>query len=264
MLSYSRGSKTTQLFSIPTQTIDLNQFIAYKTKSGKQTIKAFEISKQVTYKEYKQYLSAVKKDSSAKFYATQLPDSSIGTAEVFKKYISSSDYDNYPVMGISWDNAMNYCKWKTIKENKDSIKVIYRLPNCSEWLAAYSYLSENKIKNDLNGNYSDWLINSHDESILEFSPSQLDEKQPLFAYDWLYFHSKKDPIAMKRKLVIGNSYLYQQEKILLYSFSFYAFEGYKQIGFRFIKEKVSQSPINNKQKNSIAQSLIEHWNLSNK
>ena len=261
LASFAPAHKSAQLYSIPTQTINLYKSLAYNSRTSAQTIKAFQISEQVTYKEYKDYLTSIKKDSSATFYLTQLPDSSIGSAEVYKEYITSVEYDNFPVLGISWDNAMNFCKWKTQKENKDGIQVIYRLPNCSEWLAAYSYLSENKIKNDFNRNYSDWLVNAFDESVSHYAS---DTSSSQFIYDWLYFHASKDPLGYKRKLVIGNSYLYQQQNILFYLFSFYANEGYRQIGFRYVKETVSESPETGQNGKSIAQSLIEHWGLKNK
>lgn len=258
LASYAPARKSAQLFSIPTQTIDLYKLIADSSKSAIQTIKGFQISEQVTFKEYKEYLTSVKKDSSEIFYLSQLPDSSIGSAEVYRKYLNSSKFDNSPVLGISWENAMNYCKWKTLADNKDSIQFVYRLPNCSEWLAAYSFLTENKIKNDFNKNYSDWLINSKDESIYDF----INEIAPKpFEYDWMYFHSNNDPLALKRKQVIGNSYLYQQESILRYSFSFYANEGYRQIGFRYVKETISESPETYQNGRSIAKSLLEHWGI---
>lgn len=261
LLSYSPVNNLEQLFSIPTQTINLYKLIDFNLKETVQTIKAFKISEQVTYKEYKNYLASVKNDSSTNFYLTQLPDSTIGPAEVYKKYITSKDYDNFPVLGISWDNAMNFCKWKTRKENKDSIQFVYRLPNCSEWLAAYSYLSENKIKNDFNKNYSDWLINSKDESFYNFG-NNTSSKQ--FIYDWIYFHTSKDPAVLKRKQVIGNSYLYQPENILRYSFTFYANDGYRNVSFRYVKENVSESPKTYLIETNIAKSLIEHWGLKNK
>ena len=105
MASFSPSDKSAQLYSIPTQTINLYKSLAYNSRTSAQTIKAFQISEQVTYKEYKDYLTSIKKDSSATFYLTQLPDSSIGSAEVYKEYITSVEYDNFPVLGISWDNA---------------------------------------------------------------------------------------------------------------------------------------------------------------
>jgi Sulfatase-modifying factor enzyme 1 len=258
LASYAPARKSVHLFTIPTQTIDLYKLLDDSSKSAIQAVRGFQISEQVTFKEYKEYLNSVKKDSTEKFYLSQLPDSSIGSAEVYEKYLRSSRYDNYPVLGISWENAMNYCKWKTLADNRDSIQFVYRLPNCSEWLAAYSYLSENEIENDFNKNYSDWLINSKDESIYDY----LHEIAPKpFVYDWMYFHTSDAPLALKRKQVIGNSYLYQQESILFYSFNFYANEGYRQIGFRYVKETVSESPETYQNGRSIAKSLLEHWGV---
>ncbi len=259
--SYSTASKSARFYNIPTQTINQYELIGDNSKTTKQTINAFQISEFVTLKEYKNYLSSVKKDSSTEFYINQLPDSCIGSVDVYNKYLNSSAFDNFPVVGISWDNAMNFCKWKTINENKVNIQFIYRLPHCSEWLAAYSYLSKNKIKNDFNKNYSDWLINSKAESIFEVGL-----ESPLkFKYDWVYLHENKDQKVAKRKLVIGNSYLYQQENILRYKFNFYSYKGYRQISFRYVKEKVSESytAYHHKFEKNTAKSLLEHWGLKN-
>ena len=255
--------KPKALYDIPTQTLDLYKIINddFKRSPQSYTIKGFQVSQQVTFKEYKEYLTSVKKDSSVSFYRTQLPDSSISSPEVYKKYISNQVYESFPVLGISWDNAMNFCKWKTIRDNKDSIQFVYRLPNCSEWIAAYYYLNYKKIDNDFNKNYSDWTINSKDESAYDF---QNNKKLLPFHYDDLFFHRSKDQRVLKRKQVIGNSYLYEQENILRFQFSFYANAGYKQVSFRYIKEFVKQSSRIPHYNKSLAQILIEQWNLKSK
>ncbi len=261
MTSYTLTDKSVQLFDIPSQTINLFKILGDNSKGKDQTIKGCQISGLVTYKDYKEYLSAIKKDSSEAYYQTQLPDSNIGSTEVRNKYINSSEYNDFPVLGISWDNAMNFCKWKTLKENKDSIQFIYRLPNCSEWLAAYFYLSENKIKNDFNKNYSDWLLNSKDESFYDFNNSMKD----VFPFNYIYFHKKNDPLVLKRKFVIGDSYLFQQDKLLnYYSFSYYSSEGYRQVSFRYIKEPINQSEKVYPKGKSFAVNILEYWGLKTK
>ncbi len=241
------------LFYIPTQTLNLYKLFANYDKQNTFTIKQFELSEQVTYKEYKEYLAAVKKDSSEKFYLTQLPDSSIGPLEVYQKYLTLPDYDNNPVIGISWESAMNYCKWKTIKDNNNKhLQFIYRLPNCSEWLAAYYYLKENKIKNTLNQNYSDWLINMKDESHHLIDNNLI----TTFIYDYTYFHKPGEGLTLKRKRVIGNSYLYQHEYLLAHSFSFYANRGYREVSFRYVKEAINDSD-----NSGLSKQIINYWGL---
>jgi len=247
LTSYKSDRRQNKLISIPTQTLNLYKIIGVNWLSAIQTIDSFEISSFVTYEEYKEYLSSIKKDSSEQFYLSQFPDTTIAPKEVYQKYISSTDYDDYPVLGISWDNAMNYCKWKTLRDNpKDSINFIYRLPKCSEWLAAHSYLEENHKPNDFNKNYSDWLLSSKFENYL------YDAKNYKFVYDNVYLHKKDDPLTMKRKFAIGDSYVCQQEHLEgYYGFNYYSTQGYRHISFRYVKTE---------KKNS--KDILEFWGIN--
>lgn len=258
--SYALLSVPDKLFGIPAQTLDLFKLMGYDPK-GKQAIKGFQISSFVTYREYKEYLNAIKKDSSEVYYQTQLPHKNIASTETWNKYIESDEYDGFPVLGISWDNAMNFCRWKTLRENKDSIRFVYRLPNCSEWLAAQHYLSENKIPNDMNKNYSDWLLNVKDESAYDFT----EKDKNVFPFDYVYWHRKNDSPVLKRKWAIGDSYLYQQNKLVnYYAFSYYANEGYRQISFRYVKEMVTEPDMMHPNKKSLPISLLEYWGIKSK
>jgi hypothetical protein len=244
---------------IPAQSIDLHNLIGDDTNKT-YSISEFSISDFITYKEYKKYLNSIKKDSSESFYTSQFPDSNISTnKQVYQSYINENKYDTLPVIGISWENAMNYCKWKTLNENHgNSIDVIYRLPNCSEWLSAYYYFKTNNIPNDMNQLFSDWLLNSKDESLPEISKFMED----YFPYDYIYLHLKEDSPSMKRKFVIGDSFLYQQETLANYRlYSFYSTKGYRQIGFRYIKEQVNQSKNAYPKGESYAVKVLKYWNL---
>ncbi|MCF8296912.1 MAG: formylglycine-generating enzyme family protein [Saprospiraceae bacterium] len=248
-------------YKIPAQEINLYDVIGYEACSHfakfysldtttKSEINAFEISEFITFKEYKVYLESVKKDSSEKFYLSQFPDSNITIdANVYKEYITNSDYDDFPVLGISWDNAMNFCRWKTLQGNsKDNIEFIYRLPQCSEWLASSYYLDSSNINNDFNEKYSDWLIGCYNPGFYYFP---LDEKlKENFYYDIIYFHKSDDHQELKRKLVIGDSFLYQNDVSSIF-YTYYADEGYRQIAFRIVIDKDIKS--NN--------SLLEFWGL---
>ena len=66
-----------------------------------------------------------------------------------RNYYNFEKYNDYPVVGVSWEQANAYCHWKTdrlketISKSKfdQSLKINFRLPTELEWEnAAYSYL----------------------------------------------------------------------------------------------------------------------------
>jgi hypothetical protein len=219
-----------RFYKIPEQDLDLNKLIGDTLNKGVSCVNSFEISSLVTFKEYKEYLKEIKKDSTEEFYYKQLPDSSIAPLSVWNEYTTSNEYDKYPVLGIRWESAMNYCKWKTLNENaNDSLCVLYTLPYFSEWLAAKYYLDLKNVKHDFSKNYSDWLIVAFDESVYNFLIKN-------FTYDYIYNHQELDPRALKRKRIIGNSYLFNGLEQMHYG---YADRGYRYVGFRYVKRIIS-------------------------
>ena len=69
----------------------------------------------VKNKEYLKYLESIKKDSVKQVYDAALPDP--GKAP-FEGYFTNKKYFDYPIVGISLRQAINYCKWLTRIENK--------------------------------------------------------------------------------------------------------------------------------------------------
>jgi hypothetical protein len=228
--------KAQKFHAIPEQSLNLHELIGSEHGYKIDTVNKFFISDFITYKEYKKYLKAVKTDSSEQFYISQLPDTNITIDKaVYQEYITSSAYDNFPVLGISWENAMNYCKWKTLKDNKKGkIKFIYRLPKGSEWVALLNFCTVNNITVDINDKYSDWILNSFDETIYNFSMSE---------FDYIYLHKADDPPVLKRKWNVGESYLYcipsliDDYPLIRYGYSDI---GYQHIAFRIVKTKVNK------------------------
>ena len=223
------------LYDIPAQTINPKFLMDMPGESYEVKKEAFQISHFVTYKEYKEYLEVIKGDSSNSYYLSQLPDSNIGPEAVYREYITSDSYDELPVLGVSWDNAMNYLKWKTYKEkNSDGLQFIYRLPQGSEWLTAYNYLEKAKISHDFNDKYSDWMMGTVDESAYNFN-------QPLgWPLDYVYLHKPTDPPALKRKLTLGDSYLFQRARFWDYRRgAYYSYEGFRHIGFRYVIDTIN-------------------------
>lgn len=252
-----------QVYIIPKQTFNPYKVLGFSDEGYDQSTKdeanfkmeidSFEISSQVSFKHYKLYLESVKKDSSYNFYSSQLPDSNITSKEKYKDYISNKNYDDFPVAGISWEAAMNYCKWRTLQENKGmEIQFIYRLPKLGEWLAAYNFLETSNSKNDFSKNFSDWTMSTYYEAAVGFDST--------FVYDlFLDLPSAKDPPRVKRKMVAGNSYLFQSE-VLRYLFSIYTFNGYRQIAFRLVKEEIKNSNISK----SLYKNVLAYWAIEMK
>ena len=252
-----------QVYVIPKQTFQPYKILgssksAYGYKEGtpeynlKMAIDSFEISRQVTFKQYKLYLESVKRDSSYNFYISQLPDSNITSKENYANYISNKKYNDFPVAGISWEAAMNYCKWRTLQENKNGdLKFIYRLPKLSEWLAAYDFLETGNNKNDFSKDFSDWTMNTYFEGIFGFKTDSA------FVFDlFLDLPQANDPPRDKRKMIAGNSYLFQSE-VLRNRFSIYTFNGYRQIAFRLVKEQIE----NGGHSTSLYKNILASWGI---
>ena len=220
---------------IPAWTFTISEFPSSEfpiSKMHKTTynLKDFSISEQITFKEYKIYLVDMRKDSGQAFYKRQLPDSNMCLKEAYKKYINSKEFDNYPVLGISWESALNYCKWKTLKENKDSLLFYYRLPHQSEWFIANDYLTKQKIKNDFSKDYADWTLEAFDESAYDFEHDM--------NHEYEYFALPNEANVLKRKRIMGDSYKFQSNDALQDGYG-YSFEGYAHVAFRLVKEAVT-------------------------
>lgn len=107
---------------------------------------------EITNNYWREYLSWIKLhygDTSNEYYKN-LPDTSVWKdanviidESYFNNYFSNSAYRNYPVVGITYQQAVDYCKWRTgvvreIFKNQSPNKYfpqefIYRLPTKQEW-----------------------------------------------------------------------------------------------------------------------------------
>ncbi len=255
MLLISSMVRSQQLdnYLIPIQTLNTYQILGL-TKDTSHTKNTFEISKLITLKLYNQYLSYIKASEDKHFYKQQLPDTSVVIVHNVNKYLKDKDLQDQPIVAISWENALNFCKWKTLQDNKSGeIEFIYRLPYCSEWLFAQHFLEKSGIENDFNKFYSDWLINTKDESYFFYSPNS--------TFDYSYFASEDDPSVLKRKVIIGNSFLFKLPKFIdFFALSYYSYIGYSHTGFRCIKVYLTDSILADK--NSTENRLIKMWNLT--
>lgn len=99
--------------------------------------------------------------------------------ELYKKYFTDKKYDNYPVVGVSYNSAIYYCIWRTKIEKIQNKNINdFRLPTEEEWFYT-AYLTKddktNKSKdiqsvtngkqnslnlNNIYGNVSEWTSNT--------------------------------------------------------------------------------------------------------
>lgn len=96
---------------------------------------------EVSNKEYRSFLEDVTGE-----IASLIPDTTVWNrkgsfnAPYVKYYFKHPAYDNYPVVGVTYEQAMAFCEWKEDQLNKlDTSKVvIVRLPTEDEWEYAAS------------------------------------------------------------------------------------------------------------------------------
>lgn len=103
----------------------------WNTTPTKQQVRSFYMDEaEVTNLEYLFYLQYLEKvyppndDSYRKIYQGALPDTlvwrdALGFNELLaESYLRHPSYSDYPVVGVSWRQATEYCKWRTDRVNE--------------------------------------------------------------------------------------------------------------------------------------------------
>lgn len=68
---------------------------------------------------YLEYLYAIQRDSTVDFYESALPDTAVWRADLafndpyVEQYLRFPGFRMYPVVGVSWKQATDYCVWRT-------------------------------------------------------------------------------------------------------------------------------------------------------
>ncbi len=76
------------------------------------------------YKEYLYWINRVFGESYPEIYLNALPDTLVWREELsynepfVETYFRHPSYDDYPVVGVNWDQANEYCKWRTDRVNE--------------------------------------------------------------------------------------------------------------------------------------------------
>lgn len=118
---------------------------------------------EVTVSDYQEFMDYLKKEQKYDVLDKIRPDSTKWIFEdkvPFQKYFYSNKYLDFPVVCISYDAAVEYCKWIELlinKSRKDSRIAVVRLPTNFEWVnavycvhpgAVYATGSKDKLVNE--------------------------------------------------------------------------------------------------------------------
>ncbi|MBT3421629.1 MAG: SUMF1/EgtB/PvdO family nonheme iron enzyme [Bacteroidetes bacterium] len=127
------------------QFVLVNSGIVY-LDTNELTVNRFYIRKtEVTNLEYKEFLTDMNTQGKATEFELAYPDSSKWlNSEVFNPpmadyYFRYPNYNSFPVVNISYEAALLFCKWLEEKLNTDEkqkFKVHVRLPLKAEWVMA--------------------------------------------------------------------------------------------------------------------------------
>jgi formylglycine-generating enzyme required for sulfatase activity len=135
-----REPEPKEMYFIPAGSFVLKRTDGSKTKDFEVTIEAFWMKYgEVSNKEYFEYIKSIQKDSLKEFYESALPDP---VKAPFKDYFSDKKYSDFPVVGVSLQQAVDFCKWKTRFENQKLLSKgkppvqNYRIPTEVEWVYA--------------------------------------------------------------------------------------------------------------------------------
>ena len=107
------------------------------------SIQAFYISEtEITNAQYNEFLNDLKAQGKTNEYKIAFPDTNNWNSNDFNIsilksfYHSGKSFENHPVVNISYEGAMLYCKWLSENyEKKNGIKLQsdFRLPDKQEW-----------------------------------------------------------------------------------------------------------------------------------
>ncbi len=90
------------------------------TQEHKVTVRSFLLDEtEVANIHWQEYMHYVRKDSSKEVYEASLPDTTVWATDLgfndpmVEHYYSYPGYRFYPVVGVSWLQAQDYCIWRT-------------------------------------------------------------------------------------------------------------------------------------------------------
>ena len=198
---------------------------------------AFEATQLITLGEYKEFLTFLAQEYDENKAIFYFPDSSICFAVAdYTTYLTDTIYEKYPVLGVSWENAMSYCIWRSRKDDLIQQGFYYQLPDFTEYAAIRKKDSLSPELNLIREDYSEWSMVTKDEAYLEIA---VEIKFSLNFFNYIHIEKENDHPAFKRKVILGNNFHFKRKNLFFNDFySRYQNKGYHYVGFRMIKKEI--------------------------
>ena len=135
--------------------VEINGF---KKNFSKVKTDLFVCKYEVSNVEYRNFLSDLKNSNKDESYQNYLPDTlcwkdklneTKNTEPFVEYYFRYPSYDNYPVVGVSYESALKYCNWLTESYNQSHRrkykKVFFKLLTKDEWTFAANKGDTSKV-----------------------------------------------------------------------------------------------------------------------
>jgi sulfatase modifying factor 1 len=167
----------------------------FKDKFSKVKTDLFVCKYEVSNLEYRLFLDDLMQSNQLQLYTKSLPDSLTWVENneagrpLAMHYFRHQAYNNYPVVGITYENALQYCHWLTTIYNQDEKrpfkKVVFQLLTKADWMFAASagdsirtfpwgsgYIQNNRKQDLCNYRHAKMVYDSSSKKYVELKPLQ--------------------------------------------------------------------------------------------